>query len=516
MGNEVLSMNHISKVYPNGVMANKDINFSVDKGEIHALSGENGAGKSTLMKILFGEERSTSGSIRIDGKEVQINSPQDALALGIGMVHQHFMLVPSLTVTENIILGMEKRKGLGIDYSYSEKLIREMGDRFSMNLNPKAKVRDLSVGQKQKLEILKILVRGAKILILDEPTAVLTPQETVELFKELKHLKEEGFTVIFISHKLDEVRELCDRISIIRHGESVGVFNLCDVTNEEISRLMVGRNVELKIKKERARKGEKMLCIQNVTAKDDENREVISNLSFNVHSGEIFGVAGVEGNGQSELVEAITGLRHPSSGSIKLNDTKIGNCSIKEIRAMGLSHIPEDRMTIGIASNMSIAENIVSDKLNKKEFFRKGMINSKEIDSFADERIKEFNILCKDNAVSVSSLSGGNIQKVVLARELSSSPKLVIADQPTRGVDVGASELIRTKLVKLRDEGNSVLLVSSDLSELLNLSDRIMVMYKGKAVAFLSNVENLTSEDLGRFMLGLDEQSPEELEEGAR
>jgi simple sugar transport system ATP-binding protein len=512
MEHSALRMENITKVYPNGVVANRDIVFDVSRGEIHALSGENGAGKTTLMKILFGEEKPTSGTISIDGKEVRIHSPQDALELGIGMVHQHFMLVPSLTVAENIILGIEMRKGLGIDYPKAEKLVAEISNKYHMYLDPKAKVKDLSVGQKQKLEILKVLIRGAKILILDEPTAVLTPQETEELFAELKHLRIQGFTIIFISHKLAEVRELCDRITIIRRGESKGVFPLDNISDEEISQRMVGRDVQLTMTKTDSKRGDVLLSVDHLTVAEEGGKPLVDDLAFALHVGEILGIAGVEGNGQSQLVDVITGLAPYDNGSIMFNGIPIRPNRVKNIRESGVGHIPEDRMTLGIAAGLSVTENLIADKTGWDTLFNRfGILDADRISSFSKEMIKEYTILCQDGSVPIASLSGGNIQKVVLARELSSEPKLIVANQPTRGVDVGATEFIRKQLIALRDKGCAVLLVSSDLNELCGLSDRLLVMYEGKFAACFTDTSSIDEQTLGRYMLGLERQDDDEI-----
>lgn len=517
MRTTALRMDHITKVYPNGVVANRDIVFDVMQGEIHALSGENGAGKTTLMKILFGEEKPTAGSIHIEGKEVRIHHPEDALKLGIGMVHQHFMLVPSLTVTENIILGIEMRKGVIIDYAKANQMVAELGKKYHMYLDPLAKVRDLSVGQKQKLEILKVLVRGAKILILDEPTAVLTPQETEELFAELKHLRTQGFTIIFISHKLAEVRELCDRITIIRRGESKGVYELNGISDEEISQKMVGRDVELTIVRTEHERGPELLQVRNLTVREEGGKPLVDAVSFTLHEGEILGIAGVEGNGQSAVVDAITGLGSFDEGSIVFDGRPVPYNRVNRIRAAGLGHIPEDRMTIGIAPQLSVAENLIADKTRWREFFRPlGKLDKRSISAFSHRMIKDYAILCKEPEVSISSLSGGNIQKVVLARELSSRPKLIVANQPTRGVDVGATEFIRKQLLAMRDAGGAVLLVSSDLNELFGLCDRLLVMYEGRFAACFTHVETVDEQTLGRYMLGLDQQDTAEIRRNAQ
>ena len=510
---EALHMKNIVKVYSNGVMANKDVTLCVNQGEIHALSGENGAGKSTLMKILFGEEQATSGEIYVNGEKVNITSPQMAIGLGIGMVHQHFMLVPSLTVTENIIMGVEPVKGLFIDSRHARQLVEEIGRKYNLYVDPDKKVADLTVSQKQKVEILKALFRGAKILILDEPTAVLTPQETAELFEELKQLRQNGYTIIFISHKLNEVKELCDRITIIRRGVTMGVHNVADVTEEDISRMMVGRDVVLKIDKEPAKPGKPLLKVRNVRIADEFGAVQVDGVSFTLREGEILGVAGVEGNGQTQLINAITGMGHVSSGTIVLNDNHVTGSSVRKIRSLKLGHIPEDRMTSGVASNLSIAENVIADKLNWKRFTSHGFLKRKEIRAYGEEMVEKYQILCKNQDVEIGSLSGGNIQKGVVARELSGDPVVVVANQPTRGVDVGASEFIRQQLIHMRDQKKGVLLITSDLNEVLGLSDSLIVMYEGKIVAYISDVSSMTESELGTYMLGIKKQTDEQIKE---
>ncbi|MCI6172986.1 MAG: ABC transporter ATP-binding protein [Clostridiales bacterium] len=510
---EALRVEKIVKVYPNGVVANKGIDFTVREGEIHALSGENGAGKSTLMKMIFGEEQPTSGEIYVMGKKEVIASPQMAIALGIGMVHQHFMLVPSLTVTENIILGMEPRKRALIDMKLAEDKVREIGDRYNFRLNPETKIEDLTVSQKQKVEILKILYRGARILIFDEPTAVLTPQETGELFAELKKLRADGYTIIFISHKLDEVMELCDRITIIRKGKSIGVYNISDISEQEISDLMVGRKVELTIEKRKARPRESLIKVRHLRVVKESGKEAITDLSFDVRAGEILGIAGIEGNGQSELVEVLTGLQKYSGGLVEINGHSIKRASIRQIRRMSVAHIPEDRMTTGIAPALSILENILADKVDLPKFTRHGVLKRNAIRSFGNKVIKDYQIFCKDSDERISSLSGGNIQKVVLARELSNDPKVIIADQPTRGVDVGATEFIRKRLISMRDLGCAILLISSDLNEVLGVSDSIMVMREGKIAGYFPDASEVNELEIGSYMLGVKAQSEKEIGE---
>lgn len=510
---EALHMKHIVKVYSNGVMANKDVSLCVQQGEIHALSGENGAGKSTLMKILFGEEQPTSGEIYVNGKKEEITSPQMAIKLGIGMVHQHFMLVPSLTVAENIIMGIEPRKGIFTNMNLARTQVAEIGKRYNLYIDPERKVEDLTVGEKQKVEILKVLFRGAKILILDEPTAVLTPQETRELFAELKALRANGYTIIFISHKLNEIKELCDRITIIRRGETMGVHDVAAVSEEEISRLMVGRDVVLKVQKAKCKPGKVLVTVKDVRVCDEHGNQKVNGVSFSLREGEIVGIAGVEGNGQSHLVKAITGSLPVSHGTIELQGRDIKALSIQDIRDLKLAHIPEDRMSTGVAAHLSITENIIADKLKWMKFVKKGILKRSAIRLYGENMVRDYRIFCKNQDVEVGSLSGGNIQKAVLARELSGDPQVIIANQPTRGVDVGATEFIRKQLVEMRDQKKAVLLISSDLNEVLGLSDSLMVMYEGKIVAYISNVSKMTEEELGTYMLGIKKQSRQEIKE---
>lgn len=511
MTDEILKMQGITKVYPNGVVANKDVDFSVKAGEIHALMGENGAGKSTLMKILFGLESPEEGQIFVKGSSIKIDSPTTAINNGIGMVHQHFMLVPSLTVGENMMLGMEPTKNGVIDFEKVLNITEEISKKYNLEVNPKEKVEDLPVGMKQRVEILKALLRGAKILILDEPTAVLTPQETKELFKELITLKENGHTIIFISHKLNEIKEICDRITILRGGKSVGVYNVKDVSQEDISRLMVGRDVILTIDKKKSNPKEAILKVKNINYMRETDKKILDSINFSVRKGEILGIAGVEGNGQRELIELITGLSKYQDGSITIDNIDIKNLNIKQIRELGTSHISEDRMTYGVAKEATIEENIISDRYNSKSLNKSGLMNMKKIHSMVNKLIEDYRVKCDSRQQKVRMLSGGNIQKVVVAREFSSSPKLIIANQPTRGIDVGATEFIHRKLIELRDEGVGVLLVSADLNEVIELSDSLIVMYDGKIVAYFKDSSKITEEELGRYMLGIDKQSPEEI-----
>ncbi len=508
----VVQMKGITKVYPNGIAANQSVDFSVRRGEIHALMGENGAGKSTLMKMLFGLEQPTEGEIRINGEKVSLSSPTAAISHGIGMVHQHFMLVPSLTVAENIVLGMvPKKSGMFIDYKKATELTREYAEKFNLAVNPDAKVVDIPVGMKQKVEILKALIRGAKILILDEPTAVLTTQETTELFRELIHLKEQGYTIIFISHKLNEIKQITDRLTIMRGGKSMGVYETASITEQEISRLMVGRDVVLDVQKDPPEPTDVVLSVRGLEYVNEWNKKMLDGVSFDVRKGEILGVAGVEGNGQRELVDMLFDLSEPDAGTARVNGQDVINVPQARIRALGVSLVPEDRMTYGIAETATIEENLISDRYEQKRFNKGPLFDMKAIHAESEQLISDYTVLCKSSQQKVKMLSGGNIQKVVVAREFSSDPTLIIADQPTRGIDVGATEFIRKKLVDLSRAGAAVLLVSADLNEVMELSDSLIVLYGGKIAAYFDDTSQLDDILMGEYMLGLKHQSDEEI-----
>ena len=510
---EALKLENITKVYGNGILANDGINLTINSGEIHAICGENGAGKSTLMKIVFGIENPSRGDIFVNGKKVEIKSPKAAIEYGIGMVHQHFMLVPSLTVAENIMLGIEpKSMGFVMDKKEAVRLTLETSRKYNLELDPNAIVEDLSVGLKQKIELVKALIRGAKILILDEPTAVLTPQETEQLFKELMNLRKEGHTILFISHKLVEVKTLCDRVSIMRNGKMISTHDIGDVSEEDISKLMIGTALPAEMAKAKPQLGNVVLEVENLVHVNAMQKKTLKGINFNIRSGQILGVAGVEGNGQREMVEIITGLTELVSGSVKINGENLEHLSIKDRRDKGLGYVPEDRMTFGCAKDMSIRDNIFSTLTDSPRFVRNGFLNKAEIQKFASEYAKEYRVKCKDTNQEVGMLSGGNIQKVVVAREMSHSPKLLVADQPTRGIDVGSSRFIREKIIKLREEGGAVLLVSADLRELLEVADGIMVMYNGEITAYFESLSGITEHDLGFYMLGVKKQDPQEIE----
>lgn len=513
METPLLEMRGITKVYPNGVVANRDVNFSLREGEIHALAGENGAGKSTLMKMIFGMEEPSEGDIYIRGEKVKLLSPQDAIDRGIGMVHQHFMLVPSFTVAENMVLGMEPHKGLGIHYAEAIRMTEETARKYNLAVNPRAKVEDLTVGMKQKVEILKALLRGAQILILDEPTAVLTPQETEELFRELRELKEHGHTIVFISHKLKEVKAICDRITILRGGSSEGVFQTADVSEQEISRLMVGRDVVLKYDKPQVAVQEPVLTVRELNVNDWQGNSLLHDVNFAVHGGQIVGIAGVEGNGQHELIEALTGglQGKSSSGSVQIKGTEIREADILSIRNLGVAYIPEDRMAQGSAAEASISDNLISTRYRSKELNKGLLLKGSSILESAVRLIEDFKIRCSGPKQPIGMLSGGNMQKVVVARECSANPRLLIAEQPTRGVDVGAAQLIHQKLLELREKQGAIVLVSADLNEVLEISDCLLVMYEGQIVAYIEDPSGMSEEELGLYMLGIKRQDAQQI-----
>lgn len=510
---EVLRMENITKIYSNGFMANRDVNLVINEGEIHALVGENGAGKTTLMKILFGMENFQGGRILLDGKDANISSPLDAIAKGIGMVHQHFMQVPSLSVAENVTLGMEPAHGLVFDKKEAARITQDISDKYQLKVDAKERIADMGVGLRQKVEILKALVRKCRILILDEPTAVLTPQETQELFVQLKAMKQDGIAVIFISHKLEEVMSLCDRVTVLRHGHTVGSDVITALNPAKISRMMVGRDVVLEIQKEPPVPKENILKVEDLYYENAEGVMVVNGVSFGIRSGEIVGIAGVEGNGQNQVAELIAGMIHSLSGAISICGKKSNGKSVRKIREMGLAYISEDRMVYGCAPNLPIRENIMADRVYTKQFRKFGVfLDTKKINQTIDGLIQEFEIACDDRGQPVRMLSGGNIQKVIVAREFTSGAKLILANQPTRGIDVGTTEMIRKTLVrKSRHDGVATLLVSSDLNEILEVSDRLLVMKDGKIVAHFPVAGKVTADELGEYMLGVRRMEPEEM-----
>lgn len=513
----VVEMENITKIYPNGVVANKDVNLRLREGEIHALMGENGAGKSTLMKILFGIEKATEGKILIRGEEIVIQNPMHAIELGIGMVHQHFMLDEELTVAENIILGMEPRKGISLDIKKANKMVKEYSDKYKFGLNPEDLVMDLDVGRMQKVEILKALIRGAKILIMDEPTAVLTPQETEELFEQLLLLKDNGHTIIFISHKLNEIKEICQNATVLRAGTSVGTFEVADTSIEELSRHMVGRDVVLEINKSPAQRGEKILEVKNLEYVDSQLNHKVNGISFTLSKGEILGVAGVEGNGQRELIDCITGLEQPTSGEILIKNEQVSyDNPTLDRRKRGMTHIPEDRLRYGSMANSTIVDNLVSNVYKSKDFNKGITLDYKKLGEYAEKLIRDFEIKTDSKQTPVRMLSGGNIQKVVAAREMDMDMDILVADQPNRGIDVGTAALIHEKIIEKRDSGVGVLLVSADLNEVMELSDSLIVLYDGKISAYFEDARELTEEELGLYMLGLKTMNEDEIKRAVR
>ena len=482
-----LEMKNICK-YFSGVRANHNVNLTVEKGEVHALLGENGAGKSTLMNILYGLYSPTSGEIFMDGKKVEITSPNKAIEAGIGMVHQHFMLIPALTAIENVVLGMNETKSPVLDLETASKKLVSLAEQYNMKVDPQAKVEKLSVGQQQRLEILKALYRGANFFIFDEPTAVLTPQEVEELFTMFRKLTAEKKTIIFITHKLQEVMEICDRCTVLRLGEVAGSLNIADTTRQELATLMVGKPVDLHYKKKPMDPDEQkpVLKIEGLRTKEEGVGMAIKGMDLVVKTGEILGIAGVDGNGQDELIDSITGLRAVESGHIYINDKELTGASPKKVLQEGVvSHIPADRIARGIVMPMTLSENIYLMNTDNKAFDRGIFLDWKGIDKYADGLIKKYNVKTPSYNELIQNLSGGNQQKVVLGRELEREPKLLIAMHPARGLDIGATQFVQEKIVEERDRGAAVLLVSTELEEIRALSDRIAVMYEGQIMGIV-------------------------------
>ena len=496
----VIEMLNIRKEF-SGFVANDNITLQVKKGEIHALLGENGAGKSTLMNVLFGLYQPEQGEIRVKGKPVKITNPNIANELGIGMVHQHFMLVDVFTVTENIILGKETTKGGRIDLKRAEKEVRDISERYGLSVDPKAKIADISVGMQQRVEILKTLYRGAEILIFDEPTAVLTPQEIKELIQIMRTLIKEGKSIILITHKLKEILEVCDRCTVIRKGKGIGTVNVSETNQNELASLMVGREVVFKTEKKVAEPKQEVLSIKDLVVKDSRGVTAVNGLDLQVRSGEIVGIAGIDGNGQSELIEAITGLRKSESGSVKVNGKELSNLAPRKIAESGVGHIPQDRHKHGLVLNYPIGENMVLQTYYKRPFSKRGILNFTEIYNKARKLITEFDVRTPSEYTLARALSGGNQQKAIIGREVDRDPDLLIAAQPTRGLDVGAIEFIHKRLIEQRDHGKAVLLVSFELDEIMNVSDRIAVIYEGKIVAVV-DPKQTTEQELGLLMAG--------------
>ncbi len=497
-----LEMKGITKLYPNDVLANNDVNFQLEKNEIHAVVGENGAGKTTLMKILYGLEQPDSGTILLNGKEVVIHNPLHANKLGIGMVHQHFKLIPDFTVFENVVLGTEPmRGGIFMDAEKAQAAVRKVMEEHGFNLDPKTKVMRLTVGQMQLVEIIKMLYRKAELLILDEPTSVLTEQEIRKLFETLNNLRKNGKTCVIITHKLGEVKELSDRVTVMRKGHVVAVKNTADVDQAELSRLMVGKNVLFQFDREKKECGRPVLKLCDVVLKQrGQDRPLLDHVNLTVRSCEIVGVAGVSGNGLGELEDVVTGLRKITSGQILHGEEDISRLSSCELRERGLAYVPADRLRRGSSLESSVKENMIVS--NHHGFMKAGIFRSKKIQEFAEKLTKSFSIDGTPQ-VPIGTLSGGNIQKVILARELASNSDLIIFSEPTWGLDVASSEFVYEKILEMRSGGAGILLISSNLDEILGIADTIVVMYRGKIVAKLQNTKDLTKELIGEYMLGL-------------
>ncbi|KKK39542.1 heme ABC transporter ATP-binding protein [Mesobacillus campisalis] len=498
----VVEMLNIRKEFP-GIVANDNISLSLRKGEIHALLGENGAGKSTLMGVLFGMYQPEKGVIKVDGKEVRITNPNVANRLGIGMVHQHFKLVDNFTVTENIILGSEPVKGMVLDIDSAAKKIAELSKHYGLNVDPHAKIEDISVGMQQRVEIMKMLYREAEVLIFDEPTAVLTPVEIKELMKIMKNLIKEGKSIIIITHKLKEIKAVADRCTVIRRGKSIGTVNVAEASEASLAEMMVGRHVSFKVDKKESTPSDVVLKIDGVSVKNNRKVLGVKDVSLEVKKGEILGIAGVDGNGQSELVEAITGLRKVEAGRIFLNGEEITNLPIKSRIQKGLGHIPEDRQKRGLVLDYTMESNMVLEVYNKQPFSKYGLLNMPAIRKYAKNILQNFDVRSGEGAASIArTLSGGNQQKAIIGRELELDPDLLIAVQPTRGLDVGSIEYIHRRLIEHRDKGKAVLLVSLELDEVLQLSDRIAIVNNGELVGEVKASETNENE-VGLMMAGV-------------
>ena len=498
----VVEMLNIRKEFP-GIVANDNITLRLKKGEVHALLGENGAGKSTLMSILFGMYVPEQGIIKVRGKEVKISNPNVANELGIGMVHQHFKLVHNFTVTQNIILGSEPKKGLAVDVKSAAKKIEELSKKYGLNVDPYAKIEDISVGMQQRVEILKMLYRDAEVLILDEPTAVLTPQEIDELMKIIKNLIVEGKSIIIITHKLKEIKAVADKCTVIRRGKYIGTVDVKETSEAKMAEMMVGRPVSFEVKKEDKKPGNVILKLENVSVMNNKKVLGLKDFSLEVKSGEVLGIAGVEGNGQTELVEAITGMRSIASGKIFFKNEDITNISIRKRINSGIAHIPEDRQKRGLVLDYTMENNMVLEIYNREPFSKRGLLNKKAIHEYAEKIINEFDVRSGQGGASIArGLSGGNQQKAIIGREIELDPELLIAVQPTRGLDVGSIEYIHKRLIEQRDAGKAVLLVSLELSEILNLSDRIAIVNNGELIGIV-NAKETNENEVGLMMAGV-------------
>jgi general nucleoside transport system ATP-binding protein len=497
-----IEMKGITKYFASThVRANDQVDFSVERGEVHALVGENGAGKTTLMSILYGLVKPDSGEILINSQKAQIDHPNDAIRHGIGMVHQHFKLVPSFTVAQNILLGLEPNQAGFLNQHQENQLVDELAKKYNLPVDPTARIHDLPVSMQQRVEILKVLERKAKILILDEPTAVLTPQEVNELITVIRGLSKLGYTIIFITHKLIEVMSVADRVSVMRGGKMVGTKKVSETSIPELARMMVGREVLLRVKKKEMQRGDVVLDVRDISIADVNGLAAISHVSFQVHKSEIVGIAGVSGNGQTELVEAISGMNSLDGGEILFRGKSITESSVGERRDMGMAHIPEDRMVVGLNLHTTLDENLIVSRYDHSEFSRYGFLLMKTISQFAEKIVNAFSIAAARPGEGISMLSGGNLQKVVVGRELSGDPAFIIANQPTRGLDVGSIEFVHKTLIEERDKDAGVLLVSVELDEVMALADRILVLYRGRIQGEL-NAATATEEEIGILMAG--------------
>ncbi len=496
-----LEMRHITKRFKN-VIANEDVSFQVEKGEVHALLGENGAGKSTLMNILYGMYEPTEGEIFLEDKKIRIKDPKDAIDQGIGMVHQHFMLIPALSVIENVILGMKDNKAI-LDLEIAAKKFTKMASKYNMEIDPWKKVEELSIGEQQRLEILKLLYRNAKLLIFDEPTAVLTPGEVEFLFNVIRQLTAEGHTVIFISHKLAEIMEICDCCTVLRQGKVEATVLIKDVTDKQhLASLMVGKNVDLITNKEESKPGKVVLKVENLDYHNSNHLKVLENINLEIRSGEILGISGVDGNGQSELIQCITGLKKSSSGKVLIKGNDCTRYNVKQVLNKGVAHIPEDRHKMGMIKEMSIKENLILMSYDKSPYSRKTILDWKWINQHSEKLCTLYNVKTPSIDEISGNLSGGNQQKFVVARELDRDPDLLIAMHPSRGLDIGATKYIQSQIIKYRDKGAAVLLVSTELDEILEISDRIVVMFDGKIMGTLKQKE-ANRDELGLLMAGV-------------
>ncbi len=507
MGDILLEMRNICKTYYPNIVAVDSASFVVDRGEIHALAGENGAGKTTLMKIIYGLEKASSGEVYLKGEMVNIQNPNDAMKKKIGMVHQHFMLVENMTVADNIVLGMEPKKHGMYDYTAACQLTEAMSKSYDMPIDPQRKIEDLTVGMKQKVEIMKVLARKAELIILDEPTAVLTPQETKELFVQLKKLKQLGHTIIIITHKLREIKEICDRVTIMKSSNMVGTYEVSKISIEEISKKMVGYDFAITPIVNPTKKGNKVLEVRNLSLVDENQKIRLKNISFQVHEGEILGVVGVEGNGQSELARILSGQIQNYSGDVLIDEISVKKMSVKEIRDLGLSYIPEDRMVEGVNLEGNIKESaVVLESRNKKNQVN-GLLKTKNLTDYTNKLISEYQIKCDSYQDKVKYLSGGNMQKIVSSREIDACNRVLVANQPTRGIDIGAILTLHDKIKDLQKQKKAILLISSDLKEIYDLTQSVIVLFEGEIVAKISDITKVNEEELGRYMLGLERQT---------